>query len=46
MKDNKLSVFYENYIEDGEITLLKKDTLKIRWKGTDTDMTYVTWPVD
>ncbi|MFP9100887.1 hypothetical protein ACLI09_17710 [Flavobacterium sp. RHBU_24] len=42
----KLSIFYEHYIEDGEITFLKKDTLKIRWKGIDTDITYVTWPVD
>lgn len=44
LKGNVLTVYYENYTETGEITRLTKDTLKIKWKEIDTEMTYVLFP--
>ncbi|MES2485758.1 MAG: hypothetical protein V4581_07400 [Bacteroidota bacterium] len=44
LEGNKLTVYYDDMTEKGTITLLTKDTLKIRWEHLDADMTYVLFP--
>jgi len=39
----KLTVYYNDFVAEGEITFLAKDTLQIRWKGIDVDTKYLTW---
>lgn len=42
----KITIYYNDFVEEGEITFLKKDTLQIRWKSADVDTQYLSWPVD
>lgn len=41
--DRKLTIYYNDFVQEGEITFLTKDTLQIRWKDQETDTQYLTW---
>jgi hypothetical protein len=41
--DKKLKVYYNDFIQEGEIISVSKDTLKIKWKGYDYINNYVRW---
>lgn len=43
LKNNKLSIQYEDYVEEAEILYVSKDTLKIFWKGVDVPTNYTIW---
>jgi hypothetical protein len=43
LKGNKLSIQYEDYVEEAEILSVSKDTLKIIWKGVDVPISYTIW---
>ncbi len=42
LKQDHLTVFYDDYVQKGEIMSLTKDTLKIKWGAADT-ATYTKW---
>ena len=41
--ERKLKVFYNDFIQEGEIISVTNDTLKIHWKGIDDISAYVRW---
>ncbi|MDD3162127.1 MAG: hypothetical protein PHX49_09415 [Bacteroidales bacterium] len=41
--EKKLKVFYNDFIQEGEIISVTTDTLKIRWKDIDEVTAYVRW---
>jgi hypothetical protein len=43
LTDKKLKIFYNDFIQEGEIVYLAKDTLKIRWDQAEMDDSYVKW---
>jgi hypothetical protein len=40
---NKLKIYYNDFIQEGEIVSVDKDTLKIKWKDYDYLNNYVRW---
>ncbi len=41
--DNKLKIYYNDFIQEGKIVSVDKDTLKIMWKEFDEVSNYVHW---
>lgn len=41
--DHKLKIYYNDFIQEGQIVSVKKDTLAIRWKDFDDVDFYVKW---
>jgi len=41
--ERNLKVFYNDFIQEGEIISVTNDTLKIRWKGINDISAYVRW---
>jgi hypothetical protein len=41
--DKKLKVFYNDFVQEGEIISVSKDSLKIKWKDYDLINNYVKW---
>jgi hypothetical protein len=41
--DKKLKVFYNDFVQEGEIISVSKDTLKIKWKDYEFINNYVKW---
>ncbi len=41
---NHLKVYYNDFIQEGEIISVSKDSLKIRWKDFENANNYVKWP--
>ena len=41
--DNKLKIYYNDFIQEGKIISVSKDTLKIQWKDIDNINNYVKW---
>jgi hypothetical protein len=44
LNGNKLTVYYNDFIREGTVTYLTKDTLKIKWAKIDAETTYVLFP--
>ncbi|MBP6302141.1 MAG: hypothetical protein KBB37_02445 [Bacteroidia bacterium] len=43
LKENKLKIYYNDFIQEGKIISVDKDTLKIMWKDFDIISNYVRW---
>ena len=43
LTDKKLKIYYNDFIQEGEIISLDKDTLKIKWQDFDHINSYVKW---
>jgi len=43
LQDKKLKVYYNDFIQEGEIMSVSKDTLKIKWKDSNDINNYVKW---
>lgn len=41
--DNKITVYYEDFIEEGDIVSVNSDTLKIKWKGSTKPTVFTVW---
>jgi hypothetical protein len=41
--DKKLKIYYNDFIQEGEIVSVTNDTLKIHWKGMDEITNFVRW---
>jgi len=39
----RIKVFYNDFIQEGEIISIDKNALKIRWRDSDQINTYVRW---
>ncbi len=42
--NNRLKIYYNDLILEGDIMSIDKDTLKIKWKGFDKVNSFVRWP--
>ncbi len=40
---NKMKIYYNDFIQEGEVISVDKNNLKIRWKDFDKIITYVKW---
>lgn len=43
LQDNSLKIYYNDFMQEGEIIELKVDTLKIKWKGFSKANRYIKW---
>lgn len=43
LTDKKLKIYYNDFIQEGEIISVDKDTLKIKWTDFDKANSYVKW---
>ena len=43
LNDDKLKVYYNDFIHEGKVISVDKDTLKIKWKNFDNINNYVKW---
>jgi len=43
LKDTNLKIYYNDFIQEGKIISVDKDTLKIMWKDFDNINKYVRW---
>ena len=43
LNDRKIKIYYNDFIQEGEIISVDKDTLKIMWKEYDNVNNYVRW---
>ena len=43
LTDKKLKIYYNDFIQEGEIVSVDKDTLKIKWADFDKANSYVRW---
>ncbi len=43
LTNNKLKIYYNDFIQEGEIISVDKDTLKIKWQEFDDNTSYVRW---
>ena len=43
LNDTKLKIYYNDFIQEGKIISVSKDTLKIQWKDFDKINNYVKW---
>lgn len=43
LNDTKLKIYYNDFIQEGKIIAVSKDTLKIQWKDFDNINNYVKW---
>lgn len=43
LTENKLKIYYNDFIQEGKIISVDKDTLKIMWKDFDNISNYVRW---
>jgi hypothetical protein len=43
LTDNKLKIYYNDFIQEGKIISVDKDTLKIKWNDFDNINHYVRW---
>ena len=43
LNDTKLKIYYNDFIQEGKIISVSKDTLKIQWKDFDNINNYVKW---
>lgn len=43
LSGNTLKIYYNDFIQEGNVVSVKKDTLQIRWKGFDRITTFVRW---
>ena len=44
LNGNNLKIYYNDFIQDGKIIAIDKDTLKIKWQDFDDVNYYVRWP--
>lgn len=44
LQGQKLKIYYNDFIQEGQIFTVSKDTLKIIWKDFDNVRDYVRWP--
>ncbi|MEL1243761.1 hypothetical protein AAEO56_05765 [Flavobacterium sp. DGU11] len=42
LKGNRLKIYYNDFLQEGEILSVSKDSLRIRWRDADT-ASYVKW---
>ena len=43
LNNKKLKIYYNDFIQEGEIVSVDKDTLKIKWKDSDETNIYIKW---
>lgn len=43
LTDNRLKIYYNDFILEGKVISVGKDTLQIMWKAFDTTNSYVRW---
>ena len=43
LTDDKLKIYYNDFIQEGKVLFIGKDTLKIMWKDFDNINKYVRW---
>lgn len=43
LQDNNLRIYYNDFIQDGEIISVTKNSLQIRWAGFEHTNTYQRW---
>jgi hypothetical protein len=44
INDNIIKIYYNDFIQEGNIISVGKDTLKVLWKGSDRSNDFVRWP--
>jgi hypothetical protein len=43
LKGDELTIYYNDFIQEGQIISVTKDTLKLKWKDFESANTYVRW---
>ena len=43
LNDDKLSIFYKDFVQEGKLISVSKDTLKILWKDFNETTNFVRW---
>lgn len=44
LNGQKLRIYYNDFIQEGQIVSVSKDTLQVIWKGVDITTHYIHWP--